>query len=80
MIKIILGLALGFIIGAFCRYAGIPSPAPPVLPGALLVVAMTIGYILADRIAKRRATTKHLCGGPTGKPASADHHFTQGGR
>jgi len=68
-IKIIVGLVLGFAIGFFCRYAGIPAPAPPVLPGALLVLAMTVGFLLADKIAvHRHSTTRHLCGGPTGKP------------
>lgn len=72
MIKIALGLALGFIIGFFCRWIGVPVPAPPVLPGALLVLAMTIGFVVADRIARHRiSTTKHLCGGPTGKPHSS---------
>jgi len=73
MIKIVLGLVLGFGIGFFCRWAGVPVPAPPVLAGALLVLAMTIGFLLADNIAQhRKSTTRHLCGGPTGKPASAD--------
>lgn len=73
MVKTILGLVLGFMIGFFCSWMGIPSPAPPVLPGALLVLAMTIGYLIADTIAKHRtSTTKHLCGGPTGKPHSAE--------
>lgn len=71
MIKSALGLLLGFGIGVFCRYSGVPSPAPPVLAGALLVLSMTLGYILADRLAShRRSTTRHLCGGPTGKPPS----------
>jgi XapX domain-containing protein len=69
--KSIIGILLGFFIGAFCRYAGVPVPAPPVLPGALLVLAMTVGYLIADRVAKHRAqTTKHLCGGLTGKAPS----------
>ncbi len=68
--KALIGVLLAFVIGAFCRYAGIPSPAPPVLEGALLVLAMTIGFMIADKICKRRSTTKHLCGGPTGKPHS----------
>lgn len=76
MIKIVLGLALGFVIGFFCRWIGVPVPAPPVLPGALLVLAMTVGFVIADGIAKHRASsTRHLCGGPTGKPhSSTEHH------
>ncbi len=47
MIKIVIGLVVGFLIGAGCRYFDIPVPSPPVLPGALLVVAMTLGYTSA---------------------------------
>ena len=66
-LKVALGLALGLAIGAGCRLLGIPSPAPPVLAGALLVLAMTLGYIGADRwMAKREAHHRHLCGGPDG--------------
>jgi len=70
-LKIALGLLLGFAIGACCRALGIPSPAPPVLPGALLVVAMTLGYIATDRwFARREAHMRHLCGGPDGTTKS----------
>ena len=47
--KIALGLALAFAIGVGSRLAGIPLPAPPVLIGALLVLAMTLGYVVTDR-------------------------------
>lgn len=72
--KIVLGLALGLLIGAGCRWLDIPVPAPPKLIGALLVVAMTVGYLgvdwwIAKSGADRVATTKPLCGGPTGLPA-----------
>lgn len=36
-------LALGIGIG--CRLLDIPLPAPPKLQGALLVVAMTLGFL-----------------------------------
>ena len=70
--KLFIGLAISFVVGAGCRYFDIPVPSPPVLPGALLVLAMTLGYSAVDNaMAKRQqpvATTKHLCGGPTGAP------------
>ena len=47
--KAIIGLVIGFAIGGACRAFGVPLPAPPVLVGALLVVAMTAGYSLTDR-------------------------------
>jgi len=66
-VKVALGLLLGFGIGAFCRWQGIPSPAPPVFAGAMLVVAMTLGYSGTDRwLGLARAKHAHLCGGPDG--------------
>ena len=47
--KSVIGLVLGLLIGAGCRFFEIPVPAPPKLIGALLVVAMTVGYMAADR-------------------------------
>jgi len=67
--RIAIGLFVGFLIGAGCRFFDIPSPAPPVLPGALLVVAITLGYTAVDHLLEgkaRAAVTKHLCGGPSG--------------
>lgn len=69
--KIAVGLLLGLSIGVFCRLAGVPLPAPPVLVGALLVLAMTVGYLLVDRFANAcEARHRELCGGPSGEPAS----------
>jgi XapX domain-containing protein len=48
----LLGLLVGFAIGAGCRFFDIPSPAPPRLIGALLLVAMTVGFVAADRLLK----------------------------
>lgn len=66
--KTFIGLALGFAIGLGCSLLAIPVPAPPVLVGALLVVAMTSGYILTDTyICKHRPKGQQAnCGGPTG--------------
>jgi len=74
MTKILIGFLVSFLVGAGCRFFDIPSPSPPVLPGALLVVAVTLGYTVTDRLLTgkdRVATTKHLCGGPSGLSASA---------
>ncbi|HYO80294.1 MAG TPA: DUF1427 family protein [Bryobacteraceae bacterium] len=71
--KVLIGLFVAFLIGAGCRFFDIPVPSPPVLPGALLVVAMTLGYTSSDRLLSRAgkvATTKHMCGGPSGQPIS----------
>jgi XapX domain-containing protein len=53
--KTALGFLLALAIGAGCRWLGIPSPSPPVLVGALLVVAMTLGYSWADNLLSRSA-------------------------
>lgn len=41
-----LGLLFAFAIGLACRGLDIPVPAPPRIEGALLVVAMTAGFLL----------------------------------
>lgn len=50
MIKTIIGLLLGLFIGMACRWFDVPVPSPPKLIGALLVVAMTVGYITTDKL------------------------------
>lgn len=73
MAKLLAGIALALGIGAAARLAGLPAPAPPALVGALVVVAMTLGYVLADRwLARRPATTRRQCGGPTGATRGDD--------
>ncbi|MFT6791510.1 MAG: XapX domain-containing protein [Cellvibrionaceae bacterium] len=46
----LIGLFIGFLIGAVCRYFDLPLPAPPKLVGALLVVAMTLGFISGTQL------------------------------
>lgn len=41
----VIGLVLGFAIGVSCRWFDLPLPAPPRVVGALLVLAMTIGFL-----------------------------------
>ena len=48
MVATIGGILLGLGIGAACRWFDVPLPAPPKLVGALLVVAMTLGYVGTD--------------------------------
>lgn len=47
--KIVFAIALALGIGAACRWFEIPVPAPPRLLGALLILAVTVGYVLTDR-------------------------------
>lgn len=50
MLKTTLGLILAFALGAACRWIDIPVPAPNKLAGALLVLAVTLGYLAADHV------------------------------
>lgn len=52
----IIGLFLGLVIGAGCRCFDIPSPAPPRLIGACLLLAMTVGFVTADHFLPPRKT------------------------
>ena len=51
-IKYYIGLVIAFGIGALCRRFEIAALAPPAIPGVLLVVAMTFGYVAADKFWK----------------------------
>jgi XapX domain-containing protein len=68
--KLLIGFVISFAVGVGCRCFHIPVASPPVLPAALLVVAMTLGYSTTNTILNRRnlpATTSRFCGGPTGR-------------
>ena len=45
-----IGVLLGIAIGLACRWFDLPLPAPPKLVGALLVVAMTAGFVGTDML------------------------------
>lgn len=55
MVKPIIGIALGLLIGIGCRSFGIPLPGPPAIFGAILAVAMATGYTVTDRLLSKRA-------------------------
>lgn len=70
--KVALGLVLALSVGVLCRLLGLPLPAPLALTGAALVLAMSGGYELVDRIAPHReALQRDNCGGPDGRSSSA---------
>jgi XapX domain-containing protein len=52
--KSVIGLLLGFALGAACRFFDIPVPSPPKLLGALQVVTTTLGYMAADQLLTSR--------------------------
>lgn len=47
--KILIAFVVAFGIGAGSRWTGVPSLAPQAIVGALLIVAMSTGWITADR-------------------------------
>jgi XapX domain-containing protein len=54
--KILIAFIVAFGIGAGSRWTGVPSLAPQAIVGALLIVAMSTGYVAADRILKRTSS------------------------
>jgi XapX domain-containing protein len=54
MLKPILGILLGLLIGVFCRFFEIPLPGPPAILGAFIAVAMATGYTVTDRMLTSR--------------------------
>jgi XapX domain-containing protein len=51
--KIVIAFLVAFCIGAASRWTGVPSLAPQAIVGALLIVAMSTGYVSADQFLKR---------------------------
>ena len=56
MAKTFAGIFLGLLIGSACRWFDIPLPSPPKLLGALLVVAMTVGYMATGKFLSAKST------------------------
>jgi XapX domain-containing protein len=48
MAMTIIGFVLCLAVGGGCRFFDIPSPAPPRIIGAGLLLATTLGFVLAD--------------------------------
>lgn len=44
----LLGIAVALTIGAIVRLLRLPTPSPPTISGALMVVALTVGYLIVD--------------------------------
>lgn len=59
MIKLCLGLVLGFVLGAGCRWFRIPVPAPPSFFGVAMILAITTGYLLTNRWLEVPKNTSH---------------------
>jgi XapX domain-containing protein len=71
--KILIAFIVAFGIGAGSRWTGVPSLAPQAIVGALLIVAMSTGYVSADRLLKRStspAVTVSVSTGAENEPGS----------
>lgn len=60
MTRTVIGLFLGLLIGVACRWFDVPVPSPPKLIGALLVVAMTVGYIATDKMLAVKSNERRI--------------------
>lgn len=58
MIRAVAALALAFGLGAICRFFEIPVPSPPKIFGAVLVVAITLGYTATDALLAKRCASE----------------------
>ncbi len=43
-----LGIIVALLIGGLVRLLRLPIPSPPTVTGALMVLAMTLGYLLTN--------------------------------
>jgi XapX domain-containing protein len=68
--KFLIALVIAFLIGAACRYFELPAPAPPALQGALLVMAMSLGFIAVDRMVASPPAAPTPIVAPTPSPSS----------
>lgn len=48
-----LGVLVALAIGGFVRLLRLPIPAPPSVTGALMVLAMTVGYLVTNWLLNR---------------------------
>lgn len=49
----VLGILVALAIGAVVRLLRLPIPSPPTVVGALMVLALTLGYLAVDFFLRR---------------------------
>jgi len=70
-VKTAIGVVIGIAIGVACRWFDLPVPAPPRLMGAVLVLSLTTGYVVTDRLMDGgEAAMAERSGGPAGVAAA----------
>ena len=77
IVKSVIGIVLGLLIGVGCRWFGIPLPGPPAIFGAVLAVAMATGYTAMDRLVTSR---QRRAPATTDTVATSDQTLAQDGK
>jgi XapX domain-containing protein len=72
--RILIAFIVAFGIGAGSRWTGVPSLAPQAIVGALLIVAMSTGYVSADRLLKRTSPPAATVSVSTGSRTERGSH------
>ena len=72
--RVLIAFFVAFGIGAASRWARVPSLAPQAIVGALLIVAMSTGYVSADRLLKRSSSPSVALSVSTGNTAELGAH------
>lgn len=47
------GILVALVIGGIARLLRLPIPSPPTIPGALMVLGLTVGYLVIDQMMRR---------------------------
>jgi XapX domain-containing protein len=47
------GILVALAIGGIVRLLRLPVPSPPTVAGALMVLGLTVGYLVADHLLRR---------------------------
>ena len=53
-LKYLISLVIAFLLGLVCKLWGLPVPAPPMLLGALMISAMTLGFMATDKYLSKK--------------------------
>ncbi|MBB5061844.1 XapX domain-containing protein [Granulicella mallensis] len=72
--KILIAFIVAFVIGAASRWTGVPSLAPQAIIGALLIVAMSTGYVSVDHLLKRTSARSIAASASTGATTELGAH------
>ena len=76
--KVLIAFIVAFGIGAASRWTGVPFLAPQAIVGALLIVAMSTGYVSADRLLKRNSSPSKAASVSAAPTAALATHACEG--